>query len=247
MYSDLDRPPLLDLRSRAFRAPDGWQVDVVDSTSSTNADVLAAARAGREPRYVLVAEHQSAGRGRLGRTWESPPRAGLTFSALLPAAPSPWVPLFAGVAVAAAIRSVCELDALLKWPNDVLVDGKKTCGLLAEVAARPGARSQVVLGVGLNVTTTAEELPTDRPATSLRLAGAAVTDRATLLRAILRELDVERVPDDYRAVCASLGAQVVVHLPTGAQATGRVDAIDGAGRVVVAGVAYAAGDVVHLR
>jgi BirA family biotin operon repressor/biotin-[acetyl-CoA-carboxylase] ligase len=247
VYSDLDRPPLLDLRSRTFRAPDGWQVEVVDSTSSTNADVLAAARTGRESGYVLVAEYQSAGRGRLGRTWESPPRAGLTFSALLPAAPSPWVPLFAGVAVAAAIRSVCELDAQLKWPNDVLVDGKKTCGLLAQVAARPDARSQVVLGVGLNVTTTAAELPTDRPATSLRLAGAAVTDRATLLRAILRELDVARVPDDYRAICASLGAQVVVHLPTGEPVAGEVEAVDDDGRIVVAGTAYAAGDVVHLR
>lgn len=247
MFSDLDRPPLTGVRQAAFRAPEGWRVTVVARTGSTNADVAEAARQGAEPGYVLVAEEQTGGRGRLGRTWVSPPRAGLTFSALLSAPPSPWVPLLAGVAVARAIRDVCQLDARLKWPNDVLLDGMKVCGILAEVAAVAGQPPRVVLGVGVNVTTTTAELPGDRPATSLRLAGAAVTDRATLLRAVLRELAAARSPVDYRTLCATLGAEVSVRLPAGEVVRGVADDVDDQGRLVVAGVAYAAGDVVHLR
>ena len=94
-------------------------------TGSTNADLLARAAAGEPEGAVLAAEHQSAGRGRLGRTWTSPPRAALTFSVLLrpssvPRARLGWLPLLAGVAVAAAVRAVAAVDAQLKWPNDVL-------------------------------------------------------------------------------------------------------------------------------
>lgn len=238
MWADLDRPPL----RMPVLVGGGWRVEVVTTTGSTNADVAARARAGEPPGLVLVAEQQTSGRGRLDRAWNSPPRAGLTFSALLTASPTPWVPLLAGVAVARALRDVCELDPVLKWPNDVLLDGRKVAGLLAEVAG-----AGVVLGVGLNVTTRAEELPVDRPATSLRLAGAAVTDRLTLLRAMLRGLAGTASPTDYRGVCATLGQQVDVQLPGGVVATGRADAVDDEGRLVVAGVAYAAGDVVHLR
>jgi BirA family transcriptional regulator, biotin operon repressor / biotin---[acetyl-CoA-carboxylase] ligase len=247
MFSDLDRPPLAGLRAPAFRASAGWRVTVVTRTGSTNADVVELARRGERPGYVLVAEEQTGGRGRLGRRWVSPPRAGLTFSALLSPPPSPWVPLLAGVAVAAALRDVCEVEAVLKWPNDVLIGGSKVCGILAEVAASPGAPARVVLGVGLNVTTTAEELPADRPATSLRLAGARVTDRATILRAILAELAAERAPADYRSWCATLGETVTIGLPDGTQVSGLADDVDPDGRIVIDGVPYAVGDVVHLR
>jgi len=133
---------------------------------------------------------------------------------------------------------------VLKWPNDVLVSGRKLCGLLAEVPVE-GA---VVLGIGLNVTTRREELP--RPdSTSLALEGATTTDRDTLLRALLRSLgDVlaEASPDGYRALCSTIGAPVRVELPGDRSVQGTAQAVDDGGRVVVDGVAYGAGDVVHL-
>lgn len=247
MYSDLDRPPLTGLRSGQFRAPAGWRVSVVARTVSTNADVALRSRQGEQPGLVVVAEEQTGGRGRLGRTWVSPPRAGLTFSALLSVPPSPWVPLLAGVAVATAVRDVCGVEPRLKWPNDVLIGDAKVCGLLAEVATVAGEPSRVVLGVGLNVTTTTAELPADRPATSLRLAGATVTDRATLLRAILAELAADHSPTEYRGWCATVGQDVTLTLPGDVRVTGRAEAIDVDGRLVVDGTPYAVGEVVHLR
>jgi BirA family biotin operon repressor/biotin-[acetyl-CoA-carboxylase] ligase len=157
------------------------------------------------------------------------------------------VPLLAGVAVARAIREVCELEPVLKWPNDVLLDGQKVAGILAEVASPPGGPARVVLGIGLNVTTTRDELPRDRPATSLSLQGARVTDRATLLRAILRALSGEFSRVDYLGLCSTIGAEVAVHLPDAQVADGRAEEIDDHGRLVVGGVPYAAADIVHLR
>src|SRR5215468_535735 len=191
-YSDLDRPPLRgkDLR-RALVRPDGlWNaVEVKQETGSTNADVAQAARDGAAEGLVVVAERQTSGRGRMGRQWESPARAGLMFSVLLrPAADTPvsrygWLPLLAGVAVVEAVRRLGEVDAVLKWPNDVLIDGRKCAGILAESVPDRG----VVLGIGLNVTMREDELPVPE-ATSLALAGSACTDRDPLLRALLREL-----------------------------------------------------------
>lgn len=247
MYGDLDRPPLRASVLQRALEPDGWRVEVVESAASTNALVAEQARAGAANGLVIVAEEQTAGRGRLDRTWVSPPRAGLTFSVLLrpdlPPERLGWVPLLGGLAVASALRRA-EVDAVVKWPNDVLVGGKKVCGLLAEAIG--GA---VILGIGLNISTRAEELPVPE-ATSLVLEGAAVTDRDTVLRSILREL--ARVLGDrdyagYRAACSTLGRQVEVHLPGGSSVVGTANAVDDDGRLVVDGTPYAAGDVVHLR
>ncbi|MCW2621913.1 MAG: biotin--[acetyl-CoA-carboxylase] ligase, partial [Frankiales bacterium] len=135
------------------------------------------------------------------------------------------------------------LDAVLKWPNDVLVEGRKVGGLLAEVAD-----GKVILGIGLNVSTRRDELP--RPdATSLLLEGATTTDRDTLLRAVLRclaEVVAAQPYDGYRALCSTLGRQVRIALPDGRTGEGVASAVDADGRLVVAGVAYAAGDVVHV-
>ena len=164
-----------------------------------------------------------------------------------PPAELPWLPLLAGLAVRDALRLVGEVEPELKWPNDLLLDGRKVCGLLAEVAA-DGA---VVLGVGLNVTTAADELPHDQ-ATSLRLAGAATTDRDTVLRAVLRELrhvldDPAAAREAYRERCGSVGRRVRVELPAGRSVEGTVDGVDERGRLVVDGTPFDAGDVVHLR
>ncbi|MCU1599325.1 MAG: biotin--acetyl-CoA-carboxylase ligase [Frankiales bacterium] len=245
MYGDLDRPPLrADALNRALE-PDGYRVEVLDIAPSTNAVVADRARQGEAHGLVVVAEQQTAGRGRLDRTWVSPARAGLTFSVLLrPSNPLGWVPLLGGLGVAQALRQQCEVEAVLKWPNDVLIDGHKVAGLLAE--AVDGA---VVLGIGLNVTTKAQELPVPE-ATSLALAGATSTDRDTVLRAVLRGI-ADALGDDsrsaYRELCSTLGREVRVELPGGESRTGTAEAIDDNGRLVIDGAPVAAGDVIHLR
>jgi BirA family biotin operon repressor/biotin-[acetyl-CoA-carboxylase] ligase len=248
MYGDLDRPPLRSAALARALEPDGFRLEVLPTAGSTNALVADRARAGEPHGLVLVAEEQTAGRGRLDRSWQSPPRAGLTFSVLLRPSLEPhqlgWVPLWGGVAVAQALRIQTEVDAVVKWPNDVLIDGRKVAGLLAESVA--GA---VVLGIGLNVTTRREELPVEA-ATSLQLEGATTTDRETVLKAVLRALNGvlgDRDVASYRALCSTLGREVRLELPGGASVTGLAEAVDDDGRLVVDGTPYAAGDVVHLR
>ena len=239
-----------------------WQdVRVVPQTGLTNADLLEEARAGAAEGLVLVAEEQTAGRGRLGRAWSAPPRAGLIFSVLLrPAGVPParlgWLPLLTGVAVATAVRDQARVPASLKWPNDVLVGERKLAGILAEAHA-----DAVVVGVGLNVTLSLPELPVPT-ATSLLIEGAASTDRAALLAAILTGLgrryqawraDPDRagLRADYLHWCATIGRPVRVELPGGAVLTGTAGDVDDAGRLVLRTadglVPVGAGDVVHVR
>ena len=247
------------------------EVRAVAEAGSSNADLLAAAGAGAAEGTVLVAEAQTAGRGRLGRRWASPPRAGLTFSVLLrpdgvPGALLGWLPLLAGVATAASVRAVAALDATLKWPNDVLVGERKLGGILAE---RAGAA--VVVGVGINVWQTRADLPPDAAATSLALAaGAEVTGRGLrerLLASLLDELgrryeswrdqaspgdaDACGLRREYVRRCATLGREVTVTMPGTEPVTGTATGVDQAGRLEVrtAGglVAVTAGDVVHVR
>ncbi|WP_310722627.1 biotin--[acetyl-CoA-carboxylase] ligase [Streptomyces sp. N2A] len=270
-WSDLGRPPLnATALRRALVRPDGlWTgLDVVPATGSTNTDLAARAAKGEDEGAILVAEEQSAGRGRLDRVWSAPPRSGLFFSVFLtPRAPLErwgWLPLLAGVATATALSRAAGVDTALKWPNDLLVtvDGqeRKTGGILAERAG-----SGVVVGIGLNVSLTAEELPVPT-AGSLALAGAQNTDRDPLLRAVLRSLEQwygrwqdadgdpvrSRLQETYAAGCATLGRSVRAELPGDQEITGEAVAIDGDGRLVLAtadGVQQpvGAGDIIHLR
>jgi BirA family transcriptional regulator, biotin operon repressor / biotin---[acetyl-CoA-carboxylase] ligase len=242
-------------------------LDVVGSTGSTNADLAARARAGTADHgWVLAADHQVAGRG---RSWTAPPRAAVAVSVLVRpgAVPVPawsWLPLLAGLAVVDALVRTGGLQARLKWPNDVLVDGRKVAGVLAEVVEHP-AGSAVVLGIGLNVSQSQDELPVPT-ATSLRLAGASTTDRDVVLRAVLRALGdrytawqgaggdprASGVGAGYRERCSTIGLTVRVTLPGDAVLTGTAEGVDEAGRLLVsdeAGVrqVLAAGDVVHVR
>jgi BirA family biotin operon repressor/biotin-[acetyl-CoA-carboxylase] ligase len=239
----------------------------VASTGSTNADLLAA---GGPEGQVLVAEVQTAGRGRAGRTWVSRPGGSLTFSVLVrpssvPPSARGWLPLLTGVAVAAGVRSAAGVAAMLKWPNDVLVGDRKLAGILAEQSAEGDA---VVIGVGLNVAMEAAALPvspTGLPATSLLAEGADVA-REPLLVEILRALErwylaFSADPDpvrsgllaEYRAACATLGRQVRVELPAGRVLAGTAEDIDSTGRLLVrpadaaSPTVLSAGDVVHLR
>ncbi|MDH6465000.1 BirA family biotin operon repressor/biotin-[acetyl-CoA-carboxylase] ligase [Micromonospora sp. A200] len=286
-YTDLDRPPLSAARlARALTAPHGpWRrLDLRAETGSTNADAVAAVRAGEPEGLVVVAERQTAGRGRRGRVWQSPARAGIATSVLLrpgeavadrgwPPAPATgygWLPLLAGVALVEAVARLAELEARLKWPNDLLVDDAKCAGILAEAVpgTSPAQPPAIVLGIGLNVTLRADELPenpTGLPATSLQLAGATATDRDPLLRALLRSLAdwydrwrtaggdavASGLRDAYVASCATVGRRVRVLLPDGAELTGLATGVDSDGQLLVDTGAgerrLAAGDVLHLR
>lgn len=245
-------------------------LDVVPTTGSTNSD-LAARAASLGEGAVLVAEEQTAGRGRLDRTWTAPARSGLFFSVLLrPGADVPverwgWLPLLAGVASATGLARAAGVDMSLKWPNDLLVkiegEERKTGGILAERAGQDA----VVVGIGLNVTLHADELPVPA-AGSLALANAISTDRDPLLRAVLRSLEqwygdwraaggdprLSGLQAAYAAGCATLGRTVRAELPGDRTVTGEAVALDGEGRLVVATKdgerqPISAGDIVHLR
>ena len=270
-FDRLDRPPL-DERAltRALVRPGGLyrEVRAVASTGSTNADLATLGRHGAEPGALLVAEHQRQGRGRLGRTWQAPERAAVMFSVLLqparvPSARWPWLPLLTGVAVAEALWRAARVDARLKWPNDVLIDGRKVAGILVE-RIDPGDRPPLaVVGVGVNVSNTAAELPT-ADSSSLALVGASTLDRSVILRTVCRTLeslylawcDQEGDPeaglaDSYRRRCSTLDVDVCIELPGHESVTGRAVDVDLNGRLVVAGatgrVALSAGDVMHVR
>ncbi|MFJ9338152.1 biotin--[acetyl-CoA-carboxylase] ligase [Streptomyces sp. NPDC101733] len=271
-WSSLDRPPLNTATlTRALVTGDGlWtSLEVVTATGSTNTDL--AARAADLPEgAVLVAEEQTAGRGRLDRTWTAPPRSGLFFSVLLKPGPDVpqerwgWLTLLAGVAAARGLSRAAGVETQLKWPNDLLVavegEERKTGGILAERVAEG-----VVLGIGLNVTLTEDELPVP-VAGSLLLAKASVTDREPLLKAVLRSLEEwygrwreaggdpaeSGLQEAYAAGCATLGRHVRAELPGGRTLTGTAEAVDADGRLVIRTVEgerepVGAGDVVHLR
>jgi BirA family biotin operon repressor/biotin-[acetyl-CoA-carboxylase] ligase len=257
------RPPLdaAALRRELVGTGLGWRhLDVVEQTGSTNADLLARAAAGTDiAGAVLIAEHQTAGRGRHGRGWSASPRAQITMSVGVSVVDVPttgwgWLSLATAVAVLDAVAPLLQgtgVELGLKWPNDVLAgppDSKgKLAGILAEVA-----RPVVVIGLGLNVTQAPEEV--DGPgATSLLDLGVAAPDRDQLVRGVLRELGGRivawraargadwQLAADYRARSLTIGKEIV----------GTASAVDDHGRLCLeAGnetVVVSAGDVVHLR
>lgn len=263
------------LRRAAVRPGGLWRdVEVVESTGSTNADLLARALRGEPEGTVLATEHQQAGRGRMGRTWTTPPRAALTFSLLVRPAQVPparrgWLPLLTGVAVVEAITSVTGIETSLKWPNDVLAATGKLVGILAEAVA-----DAIVVGIGVNVSTEASELPERGPgalpATSLLMAGApaATLDRGPLLLAILAAFEdwylvwrqANGDPDRsglrkrYTELSGTIGRHVRAELPGGQALSGPAVGVDADGRLLVGSsgtgtgtVSVAAADVVHLR
>jgi BirA family biotin operon repressor/biotin-[acetyl-CoA-carboxylase] ligase len=232
-------------------------VDVrwVDETDSTNSRLLDEARAGAPEGVVLVADHQTAGRGRLGRRWEAPPGSSLLVSVLLrptvAVEHAHLVTMAAGLAASDACEAVAGLRPGLKWPNDLVVDDAKLAGLLAESVVDGDALRALVVGMGLNVTAAPAEA-----ATSLADATGATVDRRPLLDAWLQRLDarldaLDEVLADYRPRCATLGRDLRVERPTGPALEGTaVDVTDAGHLVVDAGgerVAVAVGDVVHVR
>lgn len=253
---------------RALVAPSGpfSALDVVSSTGSTNADLIAAAATGAADRTVLVAERQTAGRGRQSREWVSPP-AGVYLSVLLrpervPAARLGSIAVVAGLALVHTARAA-GVEATLKWPNDLLIGAGKAAGVLSEALA---GGAGVVVGIGLNAG------PVDAPAgpgglaaTSFAEAGATVTDpgelAATLLtsfaelesawRAAGGDLEAAALLAPYRAACATLGRRVRIEL-AGGELTGEAGDVTATAELVIktddgAETTVSAGDVVHLR
>lgn len=280
-------------RIREALSGDFAVIDFTESTGSTNTDLMQAEKVADGT--VLLADEQVAGKGRLGRQWVSPAGSQLIFSALiLPESLEHLgtLPLAAGLAVTDSVEG-----AVLKWPNDVHIDGKKLCGILAEAgpvgeafksapktevskaevnkaeinkaeinkaeinkaevapktqAANPPS-ARVVVGMGINVTLTREELPIEA-ATSLALEGLD-TDRTELAITVLKNLrrritqweqQDPQLMVDYRKVCSSIGQEVRLEAPTG-DVIGTVEGVADDGRINVGGEYYSAGDVIHLR
>ncbi|EKF24668.1 biotin--[acetyl-CoA-carboxylase] ligase [Mycolicibacterium hassiacum DSM 44199] len=252
------------LRDRVLGAGGFWRrLDVVAETGSTNADLLARAERGEDiDGAVLIAEHQTAGRGRQGRTWSDVPGAVITMSVGVDAASVPtagwgWVPLATGVAIVDAVTPL-GVTAGLKWPNDVLAGDGKLAGILVEVAP---TQQSLVIGIGLNVSLRPDEIGVP-DATSLVALGVADPDRAAvierLLSALGRRLAAWRAAGgadaalvaDYRARSRTLGMKVRALLPGGRELVGVARDIDGEGRLLVETtetVTVSAGDVVHVH
>lgn len=240
-------------------------VDVLDEAGSTN-DVLVARAAELPDLSVVLTDNQTGGRGRLGRVWVSPPGKAVAISVLLKPSGLPvesfgWFPLIAGLAMSRALSPLVQGDVEVKWPNDVLIDGAKVCGILTELLPD---LSGLVIGSGVNLTLTREELPTDT-STSLLVAGARDIDVDAVLSSYLTHLIAlyrafsaaggdpvaSAVRDDVAEACHTIGRRVRVILPSGDDLLGTAVGIDDDGRLLVesdAGItAVAAGDVTHLR
>lgn len=259
MSDDAAPRPALD-PEHFVSLPHPLRVEVIDETPSTNALVVARAKAGEPEGLVIATEHQTAGRGRLDRVWETPRGTSLTFSILLRPDIAPaswtWIPLLTGYALQAALADRIP-EVTLKWPNDVMVGEHKLSGILVE-RVETDLGPAAVIGIGINVNQTQEELPTE-VATSLRIELEESFDRNDLLAQVLGSfkalLPLLDQPDVLRAayadVCATIGRTVDVHLPGGETVRGEVLDLDPYGALVLStgdGTFTAhAGDVVHVR
>lgn len=217
---------------------------VYDTLESSNQTAKQLALEGAAHGTLVLTGQQSAGRGRLGRRFESPAGKGVYFSVVLrperPAAEAQTVTISAAVAVCRAVRALCGLELSIKWVNDLYYRGRKVCGILTEAGAdlESGQLEWLVVGVGLNLTTASEELPEElaHTAGSLFPGGPSPVSRAALAGAIAREL-LALCPefdclDEYREKCFVPGHWVTVQTAGGSYAA-RALAIDEAGRLVV--------------
>jgi len=259
-------------------APNGpyAALDVVTSTGSTNADLLSAADDGAADRTVLLAEEQTAGRGRRSRQWVSPAGTGVYLSVLVRPANVPparlgTLGMVAGLALMHAAVQTAGVDAVLKWPNDLLIgdDRTKAAGVLSEVASDSGGGQAVVVGIGLNVTPLPDGIEPGAgglPAGSFADVGAKTTDRTAIAASFLRAFvemeaawrlndgDVERsgVLTGYREACGTIGQRVRAELPDGSSITGVAVDIDAGGQLMIklddgTTKSISAADVVHLK
>jgi BirA family biotin operon repressor/biotin-[acetyl-CoA-carboxylase] ligase len=239
----------VDLQSRQRNGQlIGNAIRVLPQTTSTNDEASRAALEGHPEGLVIFAESQSAGRGRMGRRWSSPAGRGLWFSVLLrpSLAPSECTQLTAASANALvrAIQSTTGITPEIKWPNDLLIKGKKIAGILTEMSAELEHVRSVILGIGIDATQTASEFPADlrNIATSLKLATGKTVSRADLAEAVLRELDREyarilagqfaAVAEEWGSRCSTLGKQVTIDMGA-RRVRGRAEALDENGALLL--------------
>ena len=235
-----------------------WRVERLESVDSTNTHLRALAEAGAPEGRVVVADYQSAGRGRHDRTWEAPRRSSLLCSVLLrpvlDADQRQWAVAAVALSARSALVRLCGLRVGLKWPNDLVVYDEKLAGVLAEA----GADGAVIVGLGVNLT---YDGPPGARATSVRRAAGVTLEPEALLDIVLEEIERRRpllddaegrahLREEYRRALDTLGRRVRVdHASTRQEGVARD--VDDAGRLVVATddgeVAVAAGDVVHVR
>jgi BirA family biotin operon repressor/biotin-[acetyl-CoA-carboxylase] ligase len=226
----------------------GRDIQVFSETTSTNdlADKLG--RDGVPEGVVVFAESQTRGRGRLGRTWFSPPGKGLWFSVLLRPDMRPQaatqMTVAAATSTARAIRAQAGISAEIKWPNDVLVGGKKMAGILTEMSAELDRVKYMVIGIGLDVNLSREELPADlrSVATSLEIETGRSWRRADVAAAILTELDRDygrihagrfsEVAEEWERHCSTLGQQVAISIG-GRIVHGRAESLDDDGALLL--------------
>ncbi|MFN7140289.1 MAG: biotin--[acetyl-CoA-carboxylase] ligase [Limisphaerales bacterium] len=251
-YRLLSVPDVLHADDLRSRLPDvqvvGREIRVFQETTSTNDVVERLARDGVKEGMVVFAESQTKGRGRLGRKWVSPPGKGLWFSVLL--RPN-FHPLFttqltvaSATALIRAIRQQTNVQAEIKWPNDILIRGKKVCGVLTELSAELDHVKYVILGIGVDVNLEASDFPPEvqHIATSLRAESKQVIDRAELAAAILRELDrdyaricagrFEQVAEEWQQQCSTIGNNVAIHVGDRV-VHGRAEALDTDGALLL--------------
>jgi BirA family biotin operon repressor/biotin-[acetyl-CoA-carboxylase] ligase len=235
-----------DIKSGLKTKVVGKEVHLFSEISSTNTHAMEMALQGVPEGTVVIAETQTAGKGRLGRKWISP-KGNLCFSLILrPDVPlhlGPITTLMGAAAVASAIRNICGIEAAIKWPNDILISGKKVCGLLTEMSAEQDRIRHIVLGIGVDVNMEPGILPSDIRATTTTLASETgqTINRTSLLREILRELDSRYqvflknprdVLKEWEKFNMTIGSRVTV---SGAGETlhGLARGIDGEGRLVI--------------
>jgi len=230
-----------------------WRVSVVDVTASTQSDLVKRVQAGKaKPGDVIAANYQSAGRGRMSRTFDAPKNSALLFSFHIKPTRTKndwgWISLIAGVAVAQVLT---DYKATVKWPNDILINDKKVSGLISEIA-----EDGVVLGIGINVGMTAEELPV-LTATSLAIEGVQGIDRNQLLCQVLAQFEKlfmawdsgdDSIIELYKSLSSTLGTRVQIHYPNELIEKGIAVDISARGELILdTGSHVQAGDVVHLR
>jgi BirA family biotin operon repressor/biotin-[acetyl-CoA-carboxylase] ligase len=228
----------------------GREIQVFEETTSTNDVMARLARSGVKEGVVIFAESQTKGRGRLGRTWISPARKGLWFSVLLrpniPPQAATQLTIASATALARAITVQTGIVPDIKWPNDILIRGKKVAGILTEMSAELDHLKEVILGIGLDVNIDASEFPAAvrKTATSLKIELGQPVDRAGLAVAILRELDrdyerikqgeFELVAEQWQERCTTLGSQVSIRIGDRV-IRGRAEALDADGALLLRG------------
>lgn len=226
----------------------GRDIRVFQETTSTNDVIEKLARDGVKEGVAVFSESQTRGRGRLGRKWISPARKGLWFSLLLRPKLRPQavtqLTIVSATALARAIHSAAGLAAEIKWPNDILVRGRKVAGILTEMKAEPDAVKYVTLGIGVNVNLAASEFPSDlrRTATSLKMEAGEAMERAELAVEILRELDrdytriccgqFEAVADEWEEQCKTIGRDVAIQIGE-RRIQGRAESLDSDGALLL--------------